>query len=435
MRTAGSLRDRTGATHILSAITFDPEQQFDTSDYKFIHKKFDLDDFEDQDILTHIPEAVRFIEDAFYPADQGAAGSTCDGTATSLADIPDRVGVVGLSGNGSSSEKLQASPLSSRLETRAMATHNACEREPVNSVFVHCVMGKSRSVALVVAWLLYKYPQRWRLSATRPSKLLSSSSGSNTPAAAQSAAGTPRSGTPIPGIGSSGSSNRILSSPKEAVDRAINWVRDSRSIAEPNEGFHKQLQLWWEMGCPAQPGEMERHPTYARWLYKREVEAAVSAGMAPAAEVIRFEDEKETAVSVTAEEGEEKPKEEYRCHKCRRRLCDERFVIEHVPRQEPQQPHDHRLGRRLCPHVYIEPLSWMRETLERGQLEGRLICPGGRCGNQVGRYSWKGFKCSCGEWVTPAFSLQRSKVDETEIENRAGGLSIRIGPGVTSEHL
>ncbi|KAJ2907159.1 Tyrosine-protein phosphatase yvh1 [Zalerion maritima] len=391
MRTADSLKERTGATHILSALTFDLEKQFKTPNHKFIHKKFDLLDFEDEDILTHIPDAIRFIEDAFYPAGPAPEGST--------GELADRVGVVTL--NEDENESATSKPAAAAAPAK---------KEPVNSVFVHCAMGKSRSVTLVVAWLLYKYPQRWRLSAMRPSQV---------PPAA-----TPRTASP----GSAGDvqagylGSRPLATPKEAVDRAINWVRDSRSIAEPNEGFHKQLQLWWKMGCPVKPREMEAHPIYARWVYKREVDAAVSVGIAPAPENLRFEDEAvgptTTSVQIT---------KEYRCSKCRGRLCDSRFMQEHVPMKE---------GVTKCPHVYIEPLSWMRETLEQGEMEGRLTCPGKTCGNQVGRYSWKGFKCSCGEWITPAFSLQRAKVDEVDLTLAAQrGLNIRMPPRVAKESL
>ena len=105
------------------------------------------------------------------------------------------------------------------------------------------------------------------------------------------------------------------------------------------------------------------------------------------------------------------PARELRCKMCRRILAHSAFVEDHQPpvasTSTPSSP-----TPPVCPHVFIEPLSWMSPELEASKLEGRLTCPNERCGANIGRYSWRGFRCSCGQWVTPAFSLQRSKVDE-----------------------
>jgi len=52
----------------------------------------------------------------------------------------------------------------------------------------------------------------------------------------------------------------------------------------------------------------------------------------------------------------------------------------------------------------------MQPALDKGELEGRLECP--KCSSKVGAYAWQGLQCSCGKWITPAFSLAKSKVDE-----------------------
>jgi len=226
------------------------------------------------------------------------------------------------------------------------------------SVLVHCAMGKSRSVTAIVAYLLWKHPGRF-------------ASDPNTTAA-------------------------------QAVANAVDLVRETRPIAEPNEGFMKQLELWWEMGRPADSDDaVERAPAYQRWLYKREVEDAAKIGRAP--DWIRFEDEE------AAKENNASAQESglsVRCKKCRRVLATKPFII-----QSEAHGQD-------CPHVFVEALSWMRPELEKGELEGRLGCPHPKCGAAVGRYTWQGFRCGCGDWVAPAFSLQKSKVDEV-VESRS----------------
>lgn len=269
------------------------------------------------------------------------------------------------------------------------------------AVFVHCAMGKSRSVTAVVAWLLWKYPHRFGNKAER------------------------------------GKGNEEAA--MMAVGRAVEWVRRARGIAEPNPGFMRQLALWWEMGCPAEGGDdaVARNRLYRRWAYKREVEESAKVGSAP--DRLRFEDEVgDDEVDGAAGGGEangraevaDGPSLELRCKKCRRVLATQPFVVPHKSNDSqslavssgapPTTPAS-------CSHFFIEPLSWMRPVLEEGVLEGRLMCPNDKCGASVGRYSWQGFKCSCGEWVCPAFSLQRGRVDDVVTNPRPNG-GPRRGP-------
>ncbi len=182
-------------------------------------------------------------------------------------------------------------------------------------------------------------------------------------------------------------------------------------------GFMKQLELWWEMGCPTQSDDaVEDQPMYQRWLYKQEVELSARVGKAP--DWLRFEDEEERPSSGKSSLQGQGESHSARCKKCRRVLATGSFIVPHQGTGNQAQ---------ACPHVFIEPLSWMRPTLEAGELDGRLVCPNAKCGATIGRYSWQGFRCSCNEWVCPAFSLQRSKVDEV---TTAGPRNVALGPGM-----
>jgi dual specificity phosphatase 12 len=57
----------------------------------------------------------------------------------------------------------------------------------------------------------------------------------------------------------------------------------------------------------------------------------------------------------------------------------------------------------------------MQSTIDQGELDGRLECP--KCHSKVGGYAWQGQQCSCGKWITPSFSLAKSKVDEVRRVN------------------
>jgi len=65
-----------------------------------------------------------------------------------------------------------------------------------------------------------------------------------------------------------------------------------------------------------------------------------------------------------------------------------------------------------CSGYFVQPLPWMQPITDRGEPSGKITCPNKKCGAKLGNFNWAGMKCSCKEWVTPGFCLNRSKVDE-----------------------
>ncbi|KAI1494318.1 protein-tyrosine phosphatase-like protein [Biscogniauxia mediterranea] len=329
-------------THVLSVIEFSFIKWGEEA-RRFTHLSIDIDDDEDADLLVHFSKAVRFIDSGLYPS----SGSANQHHHHHSEGTP---GSDGVDGEQSSTLSLPG------------------------GVYVHCAMGKSRSVSCVIAYLLYKYPHRFGGKQFTPSHA---------------------------------STLERRSSAADAVHRALQCVRESRSMAYPNDGFMRQLEMWWEFGCPADDDNaIERHPAYQKWLYDRMLKDARNMRVAPETEYIRFEDEvdtgsggEEAAAADQAKEGKE-----VRCKKCRRVLATPKFLISHTPTAQSESP--------KCAHIFIDTLSWMRPALEDGVLDGRLVCPNTKCGAVVGRFAWQGLKCSCQEWVVPAFSLNRSRVDE-----------------------
>ncbi|KAF4968703.1 hypothetical protein FZEAL_10351 [Fusarium zealandicum] len=367
LRRSNSLTDRR-ITHVLSLVPFDPSSLKNFKDEPWIdygkdfrHLVIDIDDVEDADLLIELPRAVRFIED-------GLRGSRQE-DGTKEADAKEEDGGVSLE--------------------KGVQGLNIQGKKRKGGVFVHCAAGKSRSISAVLAYLLWRYPNRFDPNIT------------------PTAVSDPTQA--IPQASTEQRSRKDTAS--EAVQAALALIRRSRPMAEPNDGFMDQLALWWEMGCP---DDVEVNPVYQRWAYKREVEENVAVGQAPTR--LRFEDE------------EAQPRDEsglsLRCKKCRCTLVTAPFIIDHSP------PGGKASAAPTCQHFFVEPLSWMRGVLEQGELNGRLLCPNAKCGAGVGRYDWKGFRCSCGGWVIPAFSLQRARVDDV-VKRPTGlaGMGIRLPPG------
>ena len=211
-------------------------------------------------------------------------------------------------------------------------------------------------------------------------------------------------------------------SPSTTPEQALDIIRESRPIVEPNPGFMDQLRLYHSMGCPQ---DVTVEPAYQRWLYQREVEMSVACGRAP--DTIRFEDE----ASPGSDPSPQTPHAsvELRCRRCRRSLAKSPYILAHTPKapsatQAAQAGPISTLDNDMvdtaaappCAHVFLDPLSWMRPELEQGKLEGKLNCP--KCSSNVGKYAWQGMRCSCGTWVTPAVSLAKGRIDEVKARAR-----------------
>jgi len=65
-----------------------------------------------------------------------------------------------------------------------------------------------------------------------------------------------------------------------------------------------------------------------------------------------------------------------------------------------------------CSGYFVEPMPWMTPLIDQGNVSGKINCPNKKCNAKLGNYDWAGVACSCQEWVTPAFCLHKSKVDE-----------------------
>ncbi|KAK4139583.1 protein-tyrosine phosphatase-like protein [Dichotomopilus funicola] len=342
-----------------------------------------LEEHNIRSILSVIKYSLRYDDDVFQNAEHLSIDIDDMEDQDILAHLPKMVRFI--------DRGLNAGVASLSSSSDAKTAISSSESPP--GVLVHCAMGKSRSVTAVIAYLLWKYPHRF------------------------------------------GKHDPIVTT-QEVVARALAWVRRTRPMAEPNEGFMAQLEMWWEMGCPADSDDaVEKEAAYQRWLYKREVEDATRIGRAP--DRIRFEDEAQESSATDPAGKPGNGNMELKCKKCRRVLANEPFIVPHQGRGSPE--------RSTCPHYFIEALSWMRPILEEGELDGRLICPNLKCSASIGRYAWQGFKCSCGEWVAPAFSLQTSKVDKviTQRENhgadavaeRMAALGIRMPPSTAQKPI
>uniref|UniRef100_A0A8C5X4B4 protein-tyrosine-phosphatase n=1 Tax=Malurus cyaneus samueli TaxID=2593467 RepID=A0A8C5X4B4_9PASS len=185
-------------------------------------------------------------------------------------------------------------------------------------------------------------------------------------------------------------------------EEALAALRAAKPDGEP--GFQGQLRLYEAMGCAVDTSSA---------LYKRyRLEIAV---LFPGMQNLPRE---VFAVDPTTLCQTSNTEVLYRCRKCRRALFRSSSILSHTEGIGPTAFAHKRItptaqlsgnGQEKCTSYFTEPVQWMEPAL-LGVMEGQLLCP--KCTSKLGSFSWRGDQCSCGRWVTPAFQIHKSRVDE-----------------------
>ncbi|XP_075620842.1 dual specificity protein phosphatase 12 isoform X2 [Balearica regulorum gibbericeps] len=172
-----------------------------------------------------------------------------------------------------------------------------------------------------------------------------------------------------------------------------------------NPGFQGQLKLYEAMGCAVDSSSV---------LYKR-YRLQMLTERYP-----ELQDLPREVFAVDPTNICQTPNTEvlYRCRKCRRALFRSSSILSHAEGSGPTAFAHKRITdsaqlvgnrREKCTSYFTEPVQWMEPAL-LGVMEGQLLCP--KCTSKLGSFSWRGEQCSCGRWVTPAFQIHKSRVDE-----------------------
>ncbi|XP_054244962.1 dual specificity protein phosphatase 12 [Indicator indicator] len=188
-------------------------------------------------------------------------------------------------------------------------------------------------------------------------------------------------------------------------EQAYAAVRAAKPDVEVNPGFQGQLKLYEAMGCAVDSSSA----VYKRYRLQMLTEKCPE-----------LQDLPREVFAVDPNNICQTPNTEvlYRCRKCRRALFRSSSILSHMEGSGPTAFAHKRVtdsaqlcgdGREKCTSYFTEPVQWMEPAL-LGVMEGQLLCP--KCASKLGSFSWRGDQCSCGRWVTPAFQIHKSRVDE-----------------------
>ncbi|NWY02769.1 DUS12 phosphatase, partial [Nothoprocta ornata] len=190
-------------------------------------------------------------------------------------------------------------------------------------------------------------------------------------------------------------------------EEAYAALRAAKPDVGVNPGFEAQLQLYEAMGCSVDVSS----PLYKRYRLQVVTEKYPELRDLPR-EVFAADP---TSICQTSN-----TEALYRCRKCRRSLFRSSSILSHIEGSGPtafahkritDSTQLHKHGCDKCTSYFIEPVEWM-EPILLGVMEGQLLCP--KCTSKLGSFSWQGEQCSCGRWVTPAFQIHKSRVDEVK---------------------
>ncbi|KAI9497137.1 protein-tyrosine phosphatase-like protein [Zychaea mexicana] len=210
-----------------------------------------------------------------------------------------------------------------------------------------------------------------------------------------------------------------------APKAALDIIKDERNFVQPNEGFMDQLELYQILQYKVDTN----HAAYRRFLVAsmaREQQdtgyiANLSLTPNPVPDsqsqlIVRCK--KCRYVLVNKEHIlDHQPGKGQQAFAYTKRNADLNITsaavtpTAHHQQQQMLNPLLASLGaaNNNCSSYFIEPMEWTA-VLQDGHIEGRIDCP--KCMAKLGQYNWSGAQCSCGRWITPAFMLHRKQVDE-----------------------
>lgn len=230
----------------------------------------------------------------------------------------------------------------------------ASDNKHLSAILIHCAQGRSRSVTIVVAYLMHKY------------KLL--------------------------------------------VLQAMRAVTRRVPDAGPNCGFMRQLEMFYQMGCTFDA----LSSVYRAYLVELSLQLDPSGKALAELDINKKTQsikEKDSAYSLRckrcrqtlAAEGNVVEHEIPDAESKQSLFVKLASYSRHVVSSEA--------GANHCSHYFMdEPLDWMSTELEKQDIEGKFACP--KCDAKVGAYSWRGSRCSCGKWMVPAVHLNLARVDK-----------------------
>lgn len=73
-----------------------------------------------------------------------------------------------------------------------------------------------------------------------------------------------------------------------------------------------------------------------------------------------------------------------------------------------------------CACLFLKMTDWMQRAGVKQYHTGLIECPNEQCQTKLGQYSLNGLKCNCGQSITPAYQIYKSKIRVSDQPVNAG---------------
>ncbi|KAH7699263.1 dual specificity phosphatase [Aphelenchoides avenae] len=231
------------------------------------------------------------------------------------------------------------------------------------SLLVHCELGVSRSIAVVIGYLMRRF--EW------------------------------------------------------SAKKALLFIQRSRPIAHPNASFMTQLSIFENLGFKADQETLVSSPLYRSFCADTgNVPAVYHSFRSARASTSQTSPAHAQKADLSTDIGN--PSRRFTCKKCRSPLFYDTHLMHHTRGAGPcsggAELRKTLSVDELCDYEYlIAPMKWM----ELSEYQGKIGCY--KCGEKLGQFVWGGRKClgdstkPCGAHISPWVHLQKSKVDEAKM--------------------
>jgi len=226
----------------------------------------------------------------------------------------------------------------------------------------------------------------------------------------------------------------IMQSQSQPYHTALSLLQQSHPTALPNSNFASQLHLYHTMGCQLN-STGNNNVAYRRHLLKQTAKNYEETGTIDESSLLELTTDDTSATL-------------YRCRKCRNIVATSGNVVEvekgagevafswrkrdaviitetleeegvdasvysSCPLQQQQQQEQFSSSSSSSgggDSLFVQPLKWMASSVIGHNIQGKLYCP--KCSARLGAFNWAGAQSATGTWVTPAFRLHLSRLDE-----------------------
>eukprot|EP01025_Chloroclados_australasicus_P034267 TRINITY_DN3506_c0_g2_i3.p1 TRINITY_DN3506_c0_g2~~TRINITY_DN3506_c0_g2_i3.p1 ORF type:complete len:358 (+),score=41.72 TRINITY_DN3506_c0_g2_i3:248-1321(+) len=210
---------------------------------------------------------------------------------------------------------------------------------------------------------------------------------------------------------------------KHDVFTALILLQSEKPDIGPNDGFMKQLHLWYDMDYKLDSTDENYKVFLLKNTKKDSVRQEEEINLDEVEENDETQQQQNGDSKEVAEQFEQQKLDQegviYKCKMCRSILATSSQVLD-LNCESARKTFKYNRPTHYDPNnrptsVYVQPMKWM-QGISNGNISGKLYCY--KCNTKVGQFNWSGLQSPSGSFVTPGFELLMKKVDAQQVNSQ-----------------